>query len=484
MTSGALFTDLYQLTMACGYWQAGVAERHAVFHLYYRSNPFGGGYAVAAGIGPALEYLRDFRFTSDDLAFLATLAGDDGTPLFPRAFLDTLGGLRLTCDIDLVPEGTVVFPHEPIVRVRGPILQAQLVETALLNLVNFSTLIATKAARVAQAANGEPVLEFGLRRAQGPDGALSASRAAYIGGCDATSNVLAGRQFGIPLRGTHAHSWVLLFGDEQEAFDLYAEAMPNNVVLLVDTYDTLDGVRRAIRTGEALRRAGHPLLGIRLDSGDLAYLSREARAILDAAGFHDTRILASNDLDEETLTSIRQQGGRVDTWAVGTRLVTGDGQGALGGVYKLSAAQGEDGRWEHRVKVSEQAAKVNTPGCLQVRRYRAGSEFVGDAIYDTLAGEPAAELTIVDVADPTRRKRLGSELAWEELLVPAFRGGELVYRQPALPQIRDRVREQLAGFHAGVKRFRNPHPYPAGLESRLHEHRTRLLLEARGLPVD
>jgi nicotinate phosphoribosyltransferase len=375
----------------------------------------------------------------------------------------------------------VVFPQEPLVRVRGPVLDAQLVETALLNLVNFPTLIATKAARVCQAAAGEPVLEFGLRRAQGPDGALTASRAAYIGGCEATSNVLAGRRYGIPVRGTHAHSWVLLFGDEREAFDTYARALPNNVVLLVDTYDSLEGVRHAIETGRELRAAGRRLLGIRLDSGDLAHLSREARRLLDEAGFHDTRIMASNDLDEHTITEIRQQDGRVSTWAVGTRLVTGHGQGALGGVYKLAAVKGEDGRWEHRLKVSEQTAKLTTPGSLQVRRYRSGNEYVGDVIYDTLDSPPGDPVLIVDPVDPIRRKRLGPRCHTEDLLVPVFVAGEQVYQPPALGETRRRVQQQLAGFHAGIKRFRNPHQYPAGLEERLHERRTAMLFETRGL---
>ena len=275
-----LLTDLYQLTMSAAYWKSGRAEQEAVFHLFFRKLPFGGGYAVAAGLADAVEFLRNFRFEADDLAYLATLTGNDGSPLFGPGFLDYLGKLRMTCDVDAIPEGTVVFPHEPLVRIRGPILQGQLFETALLNVINFQTLIATKAARVCHAANGEPVLEFGLRRAQGPDGAVMASRAAYIGGCASTSNVLAGRRFGIPVRGTHAHSWVMSFDTELEAFRTYADAMPHNCTFLVDTYDTLDGVRHAIEVGRALRERGSKLAGIRLDSGDLAWLSVEARKLL------------------------------------------------------------------------------------------------------------------------------------------------------------------------------------------------------------
>ena len=325
-----LLTDLYQLTMAAGYWHAGRAEREAVFHLFFRRLPFGGGYAVAAGLGDVVEWLRHFRFGAEDLAWLAALPGQDGRPLFAPGFLDYLGGLRWTCDVDAVPEGTMVFPHQPLIRVKGPIVQAQLVETALLNLINFQTLIATKSARVCQAAQGEPVLEFGLRRAQGPDGAVMASRAAFIGGAASTSNVLAGRLLGIPVRGTHAHSWIMSFDSELESFAAYAEAMPNNCVFLVDTYDTLEGVRHAVETGHRMRAAGHEMAGIRLDSGDLAWLSIEARKILDEAGFPKAFIVASNDLDEHLIESLKHQGAKIGVWGVGTQLAS-----LHGGVKRL-----------------------------------------------------------------------------------------------------------------------------------------------------
>jgi nicotinate phosphoribosyltransferase len=296
------------------------------------------------------------------LEFLATLTGDDGKPLFESAFLEYLRALRFTCDVDAIPEGTVAFPHEPLLRITGPILQCQLLETALLNLINFQSLIATKAARVCLATQGEPVLEFGLRRAQGLDGGLAASRAAYIGGCAATSNVLAGKTFDIPVRGTHAHSWVMAFDDEREAFSAYAKAMPNNCVFLVDTYDTLEGVRRAVETGKWLRERGHEMVGIRLDSGDLAWLSVEARKILDNGGFPKALIVASNDLDEHIIASLKAQGAQINVWGVGTKLITAFDQPALGGVYKLGAIRGDDGRWVYKVKLSEQAAKVSTPG--------------------------------------------------------------------------------------------------------------------------
>jgi nicotinate phosphoribosyltransferase len=475
-----LLTDLYQLTMAYAYWKSGTHEREAVFHLFFRQNPFKGGFAVACGLERAVELMGAFRYDGGDLEYLAGLAGADGRPLFEPAFLEYLRALELRCDVDAIPEGTVVFPQEPLLRVRGPILHCQLLETALLNLVNFETLVATKAARVCLAARGEPVLEFGLRRAQGPDGGVAASRAAYVGGCAATSNVLAGRLLGIPVRGTHAHSWVLSFDGEPEAFRAYADAMPHNAVLLVDTYDTLQGVRHAVEAGKRLREQGQELLGVRLDSGDLAYLSIEARRILDEAGFHETRILASNDLDEHVITSLKEQGARIDTWGVGTRLVTGHDQPALGGVYKLAAVRDPGGPWQHKVKLSEQAVKVNNPGIQQVRRYRGPDGFVADLVYDEERGIPAGS-SMVDPADFTRRKRLPAGPEWTDLLVPVLRQGAVVYTPPPLVEVRQRAVGQLGALHPGVKRFLNPHQYPVGLEEGLFELKTRLILRNRGV---
>lgn len=272
----ALLTDLYELTMAYGYWKLGVPEKEAVFHVTFRENPFKGGYTIACGLDYAIDFLQHLRFTDDDLAYLATILGNDDKPLFEPAFLDYLRDLEFTFDIDAVPEGTVIFPHEPLVRVKGPILQAQILETALLNMVNFQTLIATKAARVCEAALGEPVIEFGLRRAQSIDGGISATRASFVGGCTSTSNVLAGLLFGIPVKGTHAHSWVMSFPTELESFEAYARAMPNNCIFLVDTYNTLEGVRHAVEVGKELEAQGHTMVGIRLDSGDLAYLEHRS----------------------------------------------------------------------------------------------------------------------------------------------------------------------------------------------------------------
>jgi nicotinate phosphoribosyltransferase len=478
-TSLALLTDFYELTMAYAAWKGGVAGKEAVFHLSFRRNPFEGGYAVAAGLEDAVDLLLHSRFTPDDLAYLAGQAGADGKPLFEPAFLDWLGGMALDVDVDAVPEGTVVFPHEPLLRVRGPIVPCMLLETPLLAIVNFQTLIATKAARTVLAAKGQPVVEFGLRRAQGIDGALSASRAAYVGGVAGTSNVLAGKTYGIPVKGTHAHSWVMLFDEEKEAFLTYAKALPSNTVLLVDTYDTLDGVRHAVEVGLWLRERGHRMAGIRLDSGDLAWLSQQARHLLDEAGLRDTAILASNELDEYVITALHDQNAAIGVWGVGTRLVTGWGEPALGGVYKLSAVRdGPDAPWVYRVKLSEQLAKTTVPGILQVRRYRHDEGYLADVIFDEDQGLPAAP-EMVDPLDHTRRRVVPAGTPGEDLLVPVLRAGAPVWTPPPLSEVRARAQSGLAGFHAGVKRLVHPHAFPVGLARALHDLRTRLVLEAR-----
>jgi putative nicotinate phosphoribosyltransferase len=478
-TSLALLTDLYQLTMACAYWKSGTADKEAAFHLTFREAPFRGGFTIASGLESAIEWLKAFRFNDSDLAYLATIPGRDKQPLFGKDFLKHLRKLRFTCDVDAIPEGTAVFPHEPLIRVQGPLLQAQLLETPLLNFLNFQSLIATKAARICLAARGEPVIEFGLRRAQGIDGALTASRAAYVGGCAGTSNVLAGKMFGIPVSGTHAHSWVMSFDTEKQAFEEYARALPNNCIFLVDTYNSLEGVRHAVEVGKELRQRGSELVGIRLDSGDLAFLSIEARKMLDKGGFPNAVIVASNDLDEHIIESLKTQRARINVWGVGTRLVTAFDQPALGGVYKLSAIRKVGGAWQHKVKLSEQAAKITNPGILQVRRFQTEREFVGDAIYDLESGLPAT-VTIVDPVDITRRKHFKKNATYEDLLVPIFRQGNVVYKAPTLDEIRNRVEQQLGMLHPGIKRSVNPHEYPAGLELRLHESKTQLVLKARG----
>lgn len=471
----ALLTDLYQLTMAYGYWQQGKAEQDSVFHLFYRRNPFAGGYAVAAGLQTVVEYLQGFRFTADDVAYLGQIPGNDGKSIFSPPFLDYLQELRLSVNVDAIPEGTIVFPHEPLLRITGPILQCQLLETALLNIVNFQTLIATKASRVARVAGDEPVLEFGLRRAQGPDGAMSASRAAYIGGCAATSNVLAGKRYGIPVRGTHAHSWVMSFDDELEAFEAYAAAMPNNCVFLVDTYDTLNGVRNAIEVGRRLHKQGYRMVGIRLDSGDLAYLSIEARKLLDEAGFADAAIVASNDLDERLIESLKQQGAKITIWGVGTKLVTAYDQAALGGVYKLGAIRDESGVWQPKIKLSEQMIKTSNPGIQQVRRfYDQQGVAVADMLFDESV-PPAGQGVMMEQGDFPKRRNFDASLNYEHLVKPVLRNGELVETLPSLVAIRSRTLDQVKRFAKSILRFDNPHVYPCGLEESLYQVKARLI---------
>lgn len=477
-TNNPLLTDLYQLTMAAAYHASGRSEQEAAFHLFFRTLPFKGGYAIAAGLGSVVEWLEGFRFEADDLEYLATLRDAENGPLLRQDFLEYLKNLKLTVSIDAMPEGTLVFPHQPLLRITGPILQCQLIESALLNIINFQTLIATKAARVCLAAPGEPVLEMGLRRAQGPGGALAASRAAHIGGCATTSNVLAGKAYGIPVKGTHAHSWVMSFETELEAFEQYAAALPGNCTFLVDTYDTLEGVRNAVKVGQKLRESGHRLLGIRLDSGDLAWLSQQARTILDEGGFPDAAIVASNDLDEHLIESLKHQGARISVWGVGTRLVTGGEQAALGGVYKLAAVKDDAGNWLPRIKLSEQVIKVSTPGLQQVRRFKQDGQFIADAIYDAEQACPEP-CEIIDPAEILRHTTIPAGTAHEDLLQPLLRNGKLVAPLPPLAESRVRCIQQLTGLNATIKRLDNPHNYPAGLEAGLHQKKLTLVRKAR-----
>ena len=432
---------------------------------------------MTAGQDLVADYLSNFQYGDDDIAYLATLTGNDGKELFSRDFLDYLSRLELTVDVCAMPEGTVAFPHQPLLRVQGPILQCQLLETALLNIMNFQTLVATKAARICCAAGDDPVLEFGLRRAQGIDGALSASRAAYVGGCAATSNLLAGKIYGIPVKGTHAHSWIMSFDDEQTAFESYADAMPNNCVFLVDTYDTLEGVRNAIRVGLQLRKRGHEMIGIRLDSGDLAYLSIQARKLLDDAGFANATIVASNDLDEHLIESLKHQGAAIAVWGVGTKLATAFDQPALGGVYKLGAMRSEAGDWVPKVKLSEQLIKTSTPGVLQVRRFLDDDGAVADMVYNELEGSSG---TIVDPLDSTRQRQMNESGRFEDLLQPLLVDGQAVLPAQPLDELREHAASQLAMFHNGVLRLKNPHRYPVGLEKNLFQLKEKLVLEARG----
>ena len=472
----ALTADLYLLTMAQGYFLSGMESRSSVFHMFYRHPPFGGRYIVVAGIGPFADWLEALTFTDEDVSFLASIPGKDGRPIFVATFLEFLQQWRFRGSIEAVPEGTILFPHEPIVRVRAPLLDAQVIEAALLAIINHQSLIATKASRVRLAAGSDEVLEFGLRRSHGLDGGLSSSRAAHIGGADATSNVLAAARFGIPVRGTHAHSWVMAFDNEIEAFTTYGDLFPHNSVLLVDTYDTLEGVKKAIEVGLRLRNKGADLMGIRLDSGDLAYLAIEARRLLDASGFRATKIVASNDLDERLITSLKIQGAPIDIWGVGTKLATAFDEPALGGVYKLAAVENAEGKMVARMKISEQSAKTSIPGCLDVARLSRDSHTLGDVIFDTLTELPPGQhekiITIISPEDPWQRKAISVKaIEVTQLLEPLFENGIRVGRKETLTAMRDRAQESLATFDRAIFRFDNPHAYAAGLSQALFERR-------------
>jgi len=462
MRNLTMLTDLYQLTMMYGYQKCGMRNERAVFDMFYRRNTDVTQYAIMAGLEQLIDYIKNLRFDEDALTYLESLN------LFDDEFIQSLRDFRFTGDIYAVPEGTIVFPGEPLIRVSAPIFEAQLIETALLNIINHQTLIATKASRVVQAAQGGSILEFGLRRAQGPDAGIYGARAAIIGGCDATSNVFTGEMFDIPLRGTHAHSWVMSFPTELDAFRAYAKFFPDSCLLLVDTYDTLkSGMPNAITVFNELRAAGHEPAGIRLDSGDLAYLSREARRMLDEAGFPNAKVCASGDLDEYLIQDLKLQGARIDIWGVGTKLITSSDCPALGGVYKLSAEL-HDGRYIPKIKISENPAKITNPGVKML--YRIYDEY-GMAVADLIAldhetfneNEP---LTLFDPVDTWKTMTL-TRYSMKKLLVPIFVEGKLVYESPTLSEIRKYSKNDLLTFWDQYKRLTNPHRYKVDLSDEL-----------------
>lgn len=445
----SLLTDLYELTMAYAYWKNGFADREAVFQLFFRKYPFQGGFAICAGMQIAIEYIENFKFEEDDLTYL------EGLKLFEPAFIDYLRGMKITLEVDAMEEGTPVFPNEPLLRVKGPIIQAQIMESALLNIVNFQTLIATKSARVVFAAAGDHVVEFGLRRAQGIDGAISASRAAFIGGCHSTSNVLAGKLFGIPVMGTFAHSWVMAFDEEKEAFRTFAKTFPKASVFLIDTYDTLKGALRAI---EVVKELKIEMVGVRLDSGDLNVLSHAVRKKLDDAGLFKAKIMATNELNEQIIADLKEQGAPIALWGVGTHLVTAKDQPALDGVYKLCAVQDGQKKWQNRFKLSEN--KMTNPGISQVRRYFDEKGYRADMIYDVGMGPSD---TIVFQND-----KMDVEKQWQyiDLLVPMN-----CYKQPTLEQMRERTYQELDKFEPGVRKLNNPTHFFAGIAQNLQQYK-------------
>lgn len=475
----ALLTDLYQLTMAQAYFEHDMLDVQGCFHMFFRDNPFRGGYSVACGTSEIADIVASLHFSENDISYLKTIPNQAGQPLFSNEFLDYLANFEPQFDIDAVREGTIVFPREPLVRVMGPIVDCQLIETILLNVINFQTLVATKASRVCSAAQGGMVAEFGLRRAQGPNGGLAASRAAYVGGCHSTSNVLAGKTYGIPVSGTHAHSWVMAFPSELEAFRAYAQSMPDNCTLLVDTYSVETGVKHAITIARELNEQGRSLSGIRIDSGDLAELSKYARNAFDQAGFPEVKIIVSNDLDEYTVQSLIAQKAPIDGWGVGTKLATCFEQPALAGVYKVSAVK-DAGEQSFRpvIKTSEQMYKLTIPGVLQTRRYhdKTGRP-VGDMIVDSLY-QYAKNEVIVDPMDATLTLDL-TGYDYEELLVPLIRKGVPCATPEPLCRARKRAQEGLLNFDESVLRFMNPQVYPAGIESGLFDMRTQMVRKTR-----
>ncbi len=452
----SLLTDLYEITMAYAYWKQGFKDRQAVFQLFFRKYPFQGGFAICAGTEIALEYIENFKYSDGDLAYL------EGLKLFEPAFLDYLRNLKITLDVDAMEEGTPVFPNEPLLRVKGPIIQAQMMESALLNIVNFQTLIATKSARVVHAAAGDHVVEFGLRRAQGIDGAIAASRAAFVGGCHSTSNVLAGKLFGIPVMGTFAHSWVMAFEEEKESFRAFAKTFPKSSVFLIDTYDTMKGVERAIEVAKELQI---DMVGVRLDSGDLNVLSHAVRKKLDEAGLTKAKIMATNELNEERIADLKSRGAPIAVWGVGTHLVTAKDQPALDGVYKLCAVQDREKKWQIRFKISEELIKTTNPGIPQVRRYFDEAGYRADMIYDLEMGPGQAIVGSSEAREVEKRWR------WLDLLVPMLRQGKKVYAQPTLTQMRQKTGEELAKFASGVRKLVKPDHFFSGIADNLHRYK-------------
>ncbi|MCJ7835012.1 nicotinate phosphoribosyltransferase [Cuneatibacter sp. NSJ-177] len=471
-----LMTDLYELTMMQGYFNEDTREV-VVFDMFYRKNPCGSGYAIAAGLEQLIDYIRHLQFTYDDITYLRSLG------IFSEEFLEYLRGFHFSGDIYAIPEGSVVFPYEPLVKVVAPIMEAQLIETTLLNLINHQSLIATKASRVCWAAEGDGIMEFGLRRAQGPDAGTYGARAAIIGGCCGTSNVLAGQMFNVPVKGTHAHSWIMSFPDELTAFRNYAKLYPKACILLVDTYNTLQcGVPHAIQVFQEMRDAGieFGLYGIRLDSGDLAYLSKEARKMLDEAGFQDAVISASCDLDEYLIQSLKDQGALITSWGVGTNMITSKDCPSFGGVYKLAAIQDEKtGEFIPKIKRSENNEKITNPGNKII--YRIYKKDTGKIIGDLIAleGETFPEDKDLMIFDPTFiwKKTLlkGGTYTMKEILVPIYKKGLCVYESPSVLEIQEYCKKELSTLWDETRRFINPHKVYVDLSQKLYNLKIQLL---------
>ena len=469
-TNGAMLNDLYQITMSYAYWKNGMANHESVFHLFYRKAPFKGSFSIFSGLDRVIELVENFKFDEGDIDWLRHLNGNDEKPLFEEGFLSFLSDFKLEVDLDSLAEGTVAFPNTPMVRVKGNIIACQLLETPLLNLVNFDTLATTKAVRICLAAKSSEVFELGLRRAQTPEAGMRASRAAWIAGCAGTSNILAAKTYGIPAQGTHAHSWVMSHADELDAFLKYGLAMPGNCVLLVDTYDTEEGVKKAIVAGREIEEKGGKLTGIRLDSGNLLELSKISRKLLNTAGFKHTKIIASNDLDEYAIEDLKAKGARIDIYGVGTRLVTAYDQPALGGVYKLAAIRAKtDDEWDYKLKLSNDPIKVSNPGVQQVRRYSLNGVFISDVIYN----EEGPQSDVAVNLKTGLSEILDGEFV--DLLQPVFRQSQLVYEIPELSETREYCRAQLTSLRRELKATIFPDNYKVLLDDELYRIKVDLL---------
>lgn len=469
----SLLCDYYELTMSNGYFKKGMADRIAYFDVFFRTVPDGGGFAVAAGLEQVVDYINNLHFSDDDIDYLRSKG------IFDEAFLEYLSDFHFSGDIYAVPEGTPVFPGEPILTVKAPVIEAQLIETYLLLAINHQSLVATKANRIVRAANGRAVLEFGSRRAQGADGAVIGARAAYIGGCKGTACTLTDKLYGVPASGTMAHSWVQMFDTEYEAFKTYCELYPQNATLLVDTYNTLkSGVPNAIRAfKEVLLPKGITNFGIRLDSGDISYLSKKARKMLDEAGLEQCKIVASNSLDEHLICDLMIQGAKIDVFGVGERLITSSSTPVFGGVYKLVAVENEDGEIIPKIKVSENVSKITNPHFKKVYRYydNESKKAIADelCVYDETVNENEPR-TIFDPNAVWKAKTL-TDFTARELLVPIFKEGKCVYDLPKLDEIQSYCKEQIDLLWDEVKRFENPHTYYVDLSGKLWKIKQKLL---------
>ena len=474
----AMLCDFYELTMGNGYFEKGMKDRITYFDLFYRDNPDKGGYAIAAGLEQATDYLKNLHFEAEDIEYLRSRG------IFSEEFLEYLKDFRFTGDVWAVPEGTPVFPREPLMTVRAPAIEAQLVETYLLLTVNHQSLIATKANRICRAADGRAVMEFGSRRAQGADGAFTGARAAYIGGCAGTACTVSDQVYGVKAVGTMAHSWVQMFDSEYEAFKAYCETYPENTVLLVDTYNTLrSGVPNAIRVfDEVLKPLGIRSCGIRIDSGDIAYLSRRAREMLDEAGWTECRITVSNSLDERLINELFRQGAKIDSFGVGERLITAKSDPVFGGVYKLCAIEDGEGNIIPKIKISENVGKITNPGFKKVYRLYDRDTGMAEADYICLHHESLDDTKPLELCDPDARWKTKTmeNFRAKELLVPVFKNGEPVYRSPSLDEIRAYCAAQTGTLWPEVKRFDNPHNYYVDLSDELMELKDTMLMKGRG----